>query len=134
MTHFHGILKRDLFKRITSLRTFLSAKGVLADAEPHYISSYDRTGGNDDGFQGTYSHLYVDDKGEHVIFEEDGPGCIYNLWFTGSGRNLHWAKIRFYFDNEKTPRIEYEAEEFFGGLHPPFIYPLVTHSFISSGG
>jgi len=32
MTHFHGILKRDLFKRITLLRTFLSAKGVLADA------------------------------------------------------------------------------------------------------
>lgn len=32
MTHFHGILKRDLFKRITFLRTFLSAKDVLADA------------------------------------------------------------------------------------------------------
>jgi len=32
MTHFHGILKRDLFKRITFLRTFLSAKAVLADA------------------------------------------------------------------------------------------------------
>ena len=107
---------------------------IYTDAEPHYISSYDRTGGNDDGFRGTYSQLYVDDKGEHVIFEEDGPGCIYNLWFTGSGRNLHWGKIRFYFDNEKTPRIEYEAEEFFSGLHPPFVYPLVTHSFISSGG
>jgi hypothetical protein len=32
MTHFHGILKRDLFKRITFLRTFLSAKDVLAAA------------------------------------------------------------------------------------------------------
>jgi hypothetical protein len=62
---------------------------------------------------------YIDDKGEHVIFEEDGPGCVYNLWFTGSGRNLHWGKIRFYFDNEKTPRIEYEAREFFSGLHRP---------------
>lgn len=107
---------------------------IYSNVESYYLSSYDRTGGNDDGFRGTYSQLYIDDKGEHVIFEEDGPGCIYNFWFTGSGRNLHWGKIRFYFDGEKTPRIEYEAKEFFSGLHRPFVYPLVTHSFISSGG
>jgi hypothetical protein len=64
----------------------------------------------------------------HVIFEEDGPGCIYNFWFTGSGRNLHWGKLRFYFDGEKTPRIECDAGEFFNGLHKPFVYPLVTHN------
>jgi hypothetical protein len=107
---------------------------IYPNAESYYLSSYDRTGGNDDGFQGTYSQLYIDDKSEHVIFEEDGPGCVYNLWFTGSGRNLHWGKIRFYFDHEKTPRIEYEAGEFFSGLYQPFVFPLVTHSFISSGG
>jgi len=107
---------------------------IYPNVESYYLSSYDRTGGNDDGFRGTYSQLYVDDKGEHVIFEEQGPGCIYNIWFTGSGRNLHWGKIRFYFDGEKKPRIEYEAREFFSGLNQPFIYPLVTHSFISSGG
>jgi len=107
---------------------------IYPNAESYYLSSYDRTGGNDDGFRGTYSQLYIDDNGEHVIFEQDGPGCVYNLWFTGSGRNLHWGKLKFYFDNEKTPRIEYEAGEFFSGLHRPFVYPLVTHSFISSGG
>ncbi len=32
MTHFHGILKRDLFKRTTFLRTFVSTKDVLAAA------------------------------------------------------------------------------------------------------
>ncbi len=107
---------------------------IYPNIESYYLSSYDRTGGNDDGFRGTYSQLYVDSKGEHVIFEEDGPGCVYNFWFTGSGRNLHWGKIRFYFDGEEKPRIEYEAKELFSGRHPPFIYPLVTHSFISSGG
>lgn len=107
---------------------------IYSNAESYYLSSYDRSGGNDDGFRGTYSQLYIDDKGEHVIFEEDGPGCVYNLWFTGSGRNLHWGKIRFYFDNENTQRIEYEAREFFSGLQRPFVFPLVTHSFISSGG
>ena len=107
---------------------------IDSDIESFYLSSYDRTGGNDDGFRGTYSQLYTDDKGEHVIFDGKGPGCVYNFWFTGNGRRLHWGKIRFYFDDEQTPRIEHEAMEFFSGSHKPFVYPLVTHSFISSGG
>jgi len=37
MTHFHQILKRDLFKRIVFLRTFLSAEDILATAAAeHY--------------------------------------------------------------------------------------------------
>lgn len=107
---------------------------IYPNVESYYLSSYDRTGANDDGFRGTYSQLYVDDAGEHVIFEEDGPGCVYNFWFTGTGRDLHWGNLKFYFDNEKTPRIECQAKDFFNGQYIPFIYPLVTHSFISSGG
>ena len=41
---------------------------IYPNVESYYLSSYDRTGGNDDGFRGTYSQLYIDDKGEHVIF------------------------------------------------------------------
>ena len=107
---------------------------IYPNVESYYLSSYDRTGANDDGFRGTYSQLYVDDAGEHVIFEEDGPGCVYNFWFTGTGRDLHWGKLKFYFDNEKTPRIECQAKDFFSGQYLPFVDPLVTHSFISSGG
>jgi len=58
---------------------------IYSNVEACYLSSYDRSGGNDDGFRGTYSALYVDDKGEQVIFDEDGPGCVYNLWFTDIG-------------------------------------------------
>ena len=107
---------------------------IYPNVESYYLSSYDRTGGNDDGFRGTYSQLYIDDRGEHVIFDEKGPGCVYNFWFTGSGYDLHWGRIKFYFDGEEKPRIEYEARELFSGLHQPFVYPLVTHSRISSGG
>lgn len=107
---------------------------LWSNVESYYLSSYDRTGGNDDGFRGTYSRLYVDDRGEHVIFDEKGPGCVYNLWFTGSGRNLHWGKLRFYFDDDEEPRIEMDAKDFFSGRNSPLVYPLVTHSFVSSGG
>ncbi|UCD52908.1 MAG: DUF2961 domain-containing protein, partial [Phycisphaerales bacterium] len=113
----------------------LSSLPVLyPNVQSHYLSSYDRTGGNDDGFRGTYSQLYIDERGEHVIFDANGPGCVYNLWFTGSRRHLHWGKLRFYFDEETTPRFVCEAREFFAGQCSPFVYPLVTHAFISSGG
>ena len=104
------------------------------DAESYYISSYDRTGGNNDGFTGKYSALYVDDNGEHVLFEEDSPGCIYNFWFTGNRKRPDCGKIRFYFDGEKEPRIDITADDIFTGLTPPFVYPLATHADISSGG
>lgn len=113
----------------------LSSLPVLyPNVQSYYLSSYDRTGGNDDGFRGTYSQLYIDERGEHVIFDANGPGCVYNFWFTGSRRNLHWGMLRFYFDGETTPRFECEARAFFSGQCPPFVYPLVTHAFISSGG
>ena len=118
----------DFYEDLTSLPYLYS--GV----ESYYLSSYDRTGGNDDGFRGTYSQLYVDDNGEHVIFDSKGPGCVYNFWFTGSGRDLHWGKIKFYLDGEKTPRFECQARELFSGQREPFVQPLVTDAFISSGG
>jgi hypothetical protein len=47
-------------------------------------TSYDRNGGNDDGFGGTYSALYVDARGENVIFDAEGPGVLRTLWFTSA--------------------------------------------------
>ncbi len=115
-------------------RHLLDLPNLYPEVKACYISSYDRTGGNDDGFNGTYSALYTDDNGEHVIFNQEGPGCIYNIWFTGSGRSLHWGRIKFYFDGEKTPRISYSPQELFSGQNPPFVFPLVTHAYVSSGG
>ncbi len=105
--------------------------------QAHYLSSYDRSGGNDDGFDGTYSALYVDAKGEHVIFDVKGPGTLYNLWFTSRVNGwspLGTGRIRFYFDDEAAPRIDMDIDEFFSGRNPPFAPPHVYHSFQSTGG
>ena len=110
---------------------------LVPDAEAHYLSSYDRTGGNDDGFDGTYSALYVDERGEHVIFDVKGPGSLYTLWFTSreSGfATLGWGRIRFYFDDELEPRLDIEADELFSGRRLPFVTPFVFDRFTSSGG
>ena len=83
-----------------------------------YVSSYDRTGGNDDGFRGTHSALSVDARGEHVIFDARGPGCVYTLWFTSrvdGWSGLDWGRLRFYFDDEAEARVEIEANDLFAG-------------------
>lgn len=107
---------------------------VYDNVQSYYVSSYDRTGGNDDGFRGTYSQLRVEDNGEHVIFDEEGPGCIYNIWFTGDYQQLHWGKMRIYVDGQDTCVFETSHEDLFLGASKPFIEPLVTDAFGSSGG
>jgi hypothetical protein len=107
------------------------------DVQAHYLSSYDRSGGNDDGFDGTYSALYIDARAEHVIFDVKGPGTLYNLWFTSrvNGRSpLGTGRIRFYFDDEPSPRLDMDVDELFSGRTAPFAPPFVYHAFQSTGG
>ncbi|AMY09345.1 hypothetical protein LuPra_02560 [Luteitalea pratensis] len=110
---------------------------VEDDAQFLYASSYDRTGGNDDGFKGTYSALALDARGEHVIFDARGPGCVYTLWFTsrvdGWG-GLDWGRLRLYFDDEESPRLDIGADELFAGSRQPFVAPFVYGPFTSTGG
>jgi hypothetical protein len=120
-----------------TVRPFDRYPFLQLDAQAHYLSSFDRSGGNDDGFDGTYSALYVDTKGEHVIFDVKGPGTLFNLWFTSRENGfapLGWGRLRFYFDDETTPSIDMDADEFFSGRHEPFAPPFVYHNFESSGG
>jgi hypothetical protein len=105
--------------------------------QAHYLSSYDRTGGNDDGFDGTYSALYVDANGEHVIFDVKGPGRLETLWFTSRVNGwsaLGTGRIKFYFDDELEPRVDLDIDDLFRGKHPPFVPPYVYHPFQSTGG
>ncbi len=110
---------------------------VQIGVESRYFSSFDRAGGNDDGFEGTYSALYEDEKGEHVIFDAEGPGCLRTLWFTsdsGGYSSLSAGLVRFYFDGEETPRLVVEANELYKGTAAPFLKPLVADNHTSTGG
>src|SRR3990172_1955117 len=123
---------------LASLLMELSRYPILdPGVQAHYLSSFDRSGGNDDGFDGTYSALYVDAKGEQVIFDVKGPGTLYTLWFTSRVNGwspLGSGRIRFYFDDEANPRIDMDIDELFSGRNPPFAPPFVYHAFQSTGG
>lgn len=84
------------------------------------FSSYDRTGGNDDGFSGKYSYLRKEGD-DLVIAEMEGPGAIYRMHMPGPQDGI----IEFYFDGEKSPRISMKITEMVDGKHAPFLAPLV---------
>ena len=86
------------------------------------ISSYDRTGGNNDGFEGRYSFVRKEEGGL-VLADLKGPGVIYRLWTPTPTDDV----MEFYFDGESEPRIQVQFNELFMGGHPAFPRPLVGY-------
>ena len=82
--------------------------------------SHDVAGRNNDGFGGTYSYLYKDGD-EYVLFEEDGPGCIYELRTIGFTGNLH-----LYLDGATEPQYTFSFPDIYLARTPPFVAPLVA--------
>ena len=86
------------------------------------VSSYDRTGGNDDGFSGKYSFVAREDDGL-VIADLQGPGVIYRIWTPTPTEDM----VEFFFDGESQPRIRVKFRELFTGGAEPFVAPLVGY-------
>ncbi len=92
------------------------------------ISSSDPLGGDVDGS----GFLYVEGS-EVVIFDQEGPGCVYRIWIRHT-QSTPERIIKFYFDNESVPRIATTIQDIFSGQHFPLLAPLVGNANVSSGG
>ncbi len=90
------------------------------------VSSYDRTGGNDDGFSGKHSFVRKE-PGGLVIADLKGPGVIYRIWTPTPTDDV----MEFYFDNEEKPRISVRFRDLFSGKEFPFLSPVVG---VGAGG
>jgi hypothetical protein len=90
------------------------------------VTSYDRTGGNDDGFSGKYSFIRKEGDGL-VIADLKGPGCITRIHTPTPTDD----PLEFYFDGESTPRLRLPFRQLFTGQTAPFLRPLVN---IAAGG
>ncbi len=66
-------------------------------------------------------HIYQDDKGEWVLFETYGAGCIYNITQHRYPVSAD-PTFSFYFDNADTPAFTIRRSEF--GKKAPFLEPL----------
>lgn len=86
------------------------------------VSSYDRTGGNDDGFSGKYSFV-AKEEGGLVVADLKGPGVIYRIWTPTPSDD--W--FEFFFDGETTPRLRVKFRDMFTRSEPPFVAPLTGY-------
>lgn len=94
--------------------------------------SYDQTAHNGDGFR--LWPRYIDSNGQAVIYDAAGPGCLYrlqmNIWALGQFSKRPTPpgmRIRFYFDDEQTPRLDTTVDKLFGRdqrYTAPFLPPL----------
>lgn len=96
------------------------------------FSSYDRSGGNDDGFTGKYSSLRRE-GGDSVLAEANGPGVIRRIYFAPSDwwrhglLNGRGERLRIYLDGASSPAVDIPADDLFSGRLAQFPRPLVGH-------
>jgi hypothetical protein len=76
------------------------------------ISSFDRTGGNND-------RLNIPPGETVTLAEIDGPGAIHHIWVTIAAEPFYGRKIilRMYWDGEESPSVEAPIGDFFGVGH-----------------
>jgi hypothetical protein len=100
-------------------QTWLGGLAQPRDYVQKRISSYDRSGGNDD-----YKTVAPGDT--LTILDEAGPGIITHIWFTFSSEEMYHLKklvLRIYWDGEQTPSVEAPIGDFFGlGLGEYFTF------------
>lgn len=86
-------------------------------------STYDRTGGNNDGFGGDYSFVRRNPDSSLVIFEQKGPGVIHRIW-TPTPTN---DTLDFYIDDPYKPAFSICYLDLFSGKQYPFLAPLCAN-------
>ncbi len=100
------------------------------------FSSFDRAGGNNDGFGATYTCLRQSDQG-CVLAERAGPGELQSIWFTRDAatvsRQEYAGDLRIELDGVIVLHAPLK-DIVTGKLGAPFIYPLVANAGQSSSG
>jgi len=84
------------------------------------VSSWDRTGGNDDGFSGRFSFVRRNQDSSLVLFDIQGAGVINRIWTPTPTKDT----IDFYIDDSLRPAFSIQYADLFSGKVFPFVAPL----------
>ena len=84
------------------------------------VSSYDTTGGNDDGFSGKNSFIRRNADSSLVIFDVKGCGVINRIWTPTPTEDT----LDFYFDGHQQAALSIKYSDLFSGKSVPFTAPL----------
>ncbi len=113
---------QQLFAELAPLARRAFAHNVL-------FSSFDRDGGNDDGFSSRFSYIRREND-EFVVAETAGAGAVRRIWMTWPGRDV---RLRVYLDGFPEPRLDLPVSQLFSGNGATFQKPHVG-SFEELGG
>ncbi len=84
------------------------------------VSSYDTTGGNNDGFGGEYSFIKRNADSSLVIFDVKGAGVVNRIWTPTPTHDT----LDFYIDDAKQPTLSINYMDLFSGKVYPFVQPI----------
>lgn len=118
---------QSITKEIVSLTSELNALYDISKlpvyqsgTKIYQISSYDTTGGNDDGFSGKYSFIRKEKNGDQVILDAKGSGVINRIWTPTPTDDT----LDFYIDDTTKPAFSIKFRDLFSGKVFPFIHPV----------
>jgi hypothetical protein len=110
----------DLTHLLEKFYDFSSLPTYEANTYSAEVSTYDPTGGNDDGFNGTYSFVRKNADSSLVIFEQKGPGVINRIWTPTPSADT----LDFYIDDTSHKAFSICYMDLFSGKVFPFVAPL----------
>ena len=84
-------------------------------------STWDRTGGNDDGDD--FKRIEGD---RNVLLDVRGPGCIHRIYTGLVGPHFKHTRIQIFIDNAATPLFDLPVNDFFSERTSPFPPPTAT--------
>ncbi|HLK16741.1 MAG TPA: DUF2961 domain-containing protein, partial [Fimbriimonadaceae bacterium] len=104
---------------VSAFTSLLDLPYLRRGVQTHQFTSYDRAG---DNYDADYFPLYKEADGACVLFDVYGPGCLYRLHANLWNGDLTGINIRFYFDDDTTPRIDMDVTRFFSPENPLGIF------------
>lgn len=106
---------------------------IPTGVETKQFSSFDRSGGNEDGFAGVYSCLQTTSSG-CVIADANGPGEVESIWFTrDNGDVTRTGNLKIELDGRTV--LDTNLQDLVDGKRgAPFVFPFVANADQSSGG
>lgn len=100
----------------------------LENSHTAMSSTWDRTGGNNDG--NDFKDLRLGGSNEparNILFDRDGPGCIHRIFLGVLGPQQAGTRIQIFLDRQEKPVFDLPLTEFFDYEHGPIPYPLVFY-------
>lgn len=112
--------KISLVDELTPLYNIAGLPGYREHSRVLQVSTYDSTGGNNDGFSGTYSFIKRNEDSSLVIFDVKGAGVINRIWTPTPTEDT----LDFYIDDPPGPSFSIKYTDLFSNKVFPFLSPL----------